>query len=131
MREFTDITILLDRSGSMESIKNDMEGALKEFIKEHQKTPSTRMTLIRFDGLDEHDVVFENLPVKEVKDIQIKPRGWTPLIDAFVTAIDCTGQRLSKMKESERPDQVLFVVITDGEENSSKKYKRHDVHNRV
>lgn len=131
MKQYTDIIVLLDRSGSMGAIKGPMETAFNKFIEEHQSVPSTKITLIQFDDQNIQDVVYQNVPIKAAEKLTLTPRGWTPLIDAFVTAIDNTGKRLSAMSESDRPDQVLFVVITDGAENSSTQYKRKDVSDRV
>lgn len=131
LKQFTDITILLDRSGSMSSIKESMEAAFDKFIMEHRAVLSTRVTLVQFDDTNDQEVVFQNVPVGAVERLNLKPRGNTPLVDAFTKAIDRTGERFSNLSESDRPDQVLFVVITDGQENASKLYKRVDVSNRV
>lgn len=131
MRKYTDITVLLDRSGSMESCKQAMESAFAEFVKGNKAIPSTRLTLIQFDSVDPLEVIYENIPVKNVGELALVPRGGTPLVDAFVRTIDRTGARLRDLRESERPNQVLFVVITDGQENSSREFKRRDVLDRV
>lgn len=131
MKAYTDITLLVDRSGSMQVIQESMESAYKEFIKGHQEVKSTRVTLIQFDSVDKQEIVYQDVPVKYVDPLRIHPRGNTPLIDAMCEAIDGVGKRLANKPENERPDQVLFVVITDGEENSSTKYKRADVQARV
>lgn len=131
MKAYTDITILLDRSGSMSKIKEAMEEAYGGFLKVHQKVPSTRITLIQFDTENDQDMVYENMKVRQAGGLNLDPRGATPLIDAFVKAIDGTGRRLSSLPEKDRPDQVLFVVITDGLENASKEFKRQDVFDRV
>lgn len=133
MKQYTDITILVDRSGSMNKIKESMEEALRKFFREHRVMPSTRITLIQFDDLNDQDVVFENRSSASLGRLKykIEPRGNTPLLDAFVKAIDGTGRRLANLHHAERPDQVLFVVITDGEENASRVYKRKDVFDRV
>lgn len=127
MKAFTDITLLIDRSGSMASCREAMEQALRTFVKGHKKVPSTRLSVIEFDDLDPQFPVMTARPIREVERISIVPRGNTPLIDAFCLAIDGAGNRLSNMKASERPDQVLFVVITDGQENASKRFKREDL----
>jgi len=113
----------------MAKIKESMEQALRKFFREHRVIPSTRITLIQFDDINDHDVVFENKSVRNFGTLRYKlePRGNTPLLDAMVKAIDSTGRRLARLPESERPDQVLFVVITDGEENASKNYVRSNV----
>lgn len=131
MRDYTDIVVLLDRSGSMQSVKEAMEGAFVTFLKEHAKIPSTRFTLIQFDDINDSQVVVQGVPVGSVKKVVIKPRGNTPLIDAFVKAIDATGVRLADLDEADRPSKVIFTVITDGEENASKQYRRNDVASRV
>lgn len=131
MKQYTDITVLLDRSGSMETIRTAMEEAFNAFVEAHRAVESTRLTLVQFDTTNNHEVVYEDTPIRSVEKLHLVPRGGTPLVDAFVKLIDSTGARLRSKRESERPDQVLFVVITDGDENSSQKYKRTDVSSRV
>jgi hypothetical protein len=131
VKAYTDITILLDRSGSMIDKRAAMEKAYADFIEGHRVNPSTKVTLIQFDDKDDQEVVYEASPVKVAGNLHLSPRGWTPLYDAMCKAIDNTGRRLGKMAESERPDQVLMVVITDGGENHSKTYTRSDVRSRV
>jgi hypothetical protein len=131
MAIYTDITVLVDRSGSMATIQKAMENAFGEFLTKHKEVPSTKLTLIQFDTADAQDIVYTARPVCEADKLSINPRGGTPLLDAMCMAIDSTGRRLASMKESARPDQVLFIVITDGEENSSKMYTRSDVKSRV
>lgn len=131
MRHYTDITVLLDRSGSMYKIKSDMEGAFDKFVEGHQVNPSTRLTLVQFNSQDHNQVIYEDCPIRQVGKLGLDPLGGTPLIDALAKLIDRTGERFAMKRESERPDQVLFVIITDGEENSSQQYKRSDVLERV
>jgi Mg-chelatase subunit ChlD len=131
MKQYTDITILLDRSGSMRSVKESMEEAFRVFLDENRKMKSTRITLVQFDDVNDQDVVINDVPIGNVEKLDLKPRGNTPLLDAFCKTIDATGKRLSRMHPDDRPDQVMMVVITDGEENASKTYRRQDVFNRV
>ena len=131
MKQYTDITVLLDRSGSMESIKTAMEEAFNSFVEGHKTVPTTRVTLIQFDTQDKQEIVYQGVPVEYAEKLVLKPRGGTPLLDALCDTIDRTGTRLANLPESERPEKVLVVVITDGEENASRTYKRQDVFNRV
>ena len=90
MKNFTDITILLDRSGSMATIKNDMEGALKTFIAEQQALDDeheykTTLTFIEFDH--EYKVVVRGEKLKNFELPEFKPRGMTALLDAGCSAI--------------------------------------------
>ena len=141
MRRFSDITVLVDRSGSMSSIKTAMESGFDEFLTEHRKTPSTRLTLVQFDepALSNRfykraniiHVDYEALPIAEAGKLVLNPRGNTPLYDAVCQTIDRTGTRLANVPAADRPDQVLFVIITDGQENSSQQYRVADVRQRI
>ena len=131
MAQYTDITILLDRSGSMQTIKTAMESGMKEFIQGHQTVPSTRLSLIQFDGTNSYEEVYIERPITDVPELILSPRGWTPLYDALCKTIDKTGQRLAAKREADRPDKVLFLIITDGEENASREFKRHDARTRI
>lgn len=116
-----EIIVVLDRSGSMENIKNDMMGGFDRFIQEQRKNPGEcRVTLTQFD--DHHDVVYTAMPIASVPKLSLVPRGMTALYDAIGKTIVSTGERLRAMRESDRPDKVLFVIITDGGENQSREY---------
>lgn len=148
MTPYTDITVLVDRSGSMESIKVAMEAGFAKFVQEHRAIPSTRLTLIEFDdttgvpvqtghfgtlygkGLS-LETLYQARPINEVPPFVLNPRGATPLMDALCLTIDNTGTRLKAIREELRPSGVLFVIITDGEENASKTFKRKDVAERI
>jgi hypothetical protein len=129
--QFTDITVLLDRSASMAAIKASMNSALDEFVLGHRAVPTTRLTLVQFDDVDPQEVVYEALPIGVVPASNLQPRGNTPLLDALCQAIDATVKRLEAMTAAARPDQVLFVIITDGEENASRQYNRLQVRERI
>lgn len=131
MKPYTDVTILMDRSGSMHSIKEAMETAMNEFVTKHKENPTTRLTFIQFDDRDDFDVQFKGLPISNVDRIRLQPRGNTPLLDAMCKAIDSTGRRLADIPQNDRPDQVLMVVVTDGAENASTRYNRGDVKSRI
>ncbi len=124
-KDFTDIIIVLDRSGSMHTIKNDIEGGFDQFIKDQSEVGTAQVTLAQFD--DVYEVVYEALDIKEVPKMKLIPRSSTALLDAIGRTIVAGGERLAKMPEDERPDQVMLVIITDGEENSSEEYTRERV----
>lgn len=131
MKNYTDITVLLDRSGSMRSIKDATESGFKEFITGHKEVPSTRLTVVQFDSGNDQEVVINDQPINNIEGITLEPRGMTPLCDALCKAIDSAGRRLAKLPESERPSRVLFVIITDGLENASHTFNRKDVRERI
>lgn len=128
-KDFTDITVVLDRSGSMAFIADDTIGGFNAFIDEQKKTPGrAALTLVQFDH--EYDFVHKAVAVGEVPHLTSQtfiPRGYTALLDAIGRAIVETGERLSGMAEGERPGYVVFAIVTDGQENSSKEYTRDKV----
>lgn len=119
MANYVDITVLVDRSGSMTNIKKAMESGFDEFVNGHKALPTTRLTLIQFDSQNPYQVDCEARPILDAPRLSIDPRGMTPLLDSLRMAIDNTGNRLRQMAPESRPDKVLFVIITDGQENAS------------
>lgn len=124
--DLTDITVVLDRSGSMSSCKADAEGGLNTFVEEQKKLPGSALyTLVQFD--EHYDFVHKGVPLQTVPKFALVPRGSTALLDAVGRAIIETGERLKAMPEAERPGLVAFCIITDGGENSSKEFSREKV----
>jgi hypothetical protein len=121
-QNLTDITIILDRSGSMTSVKADTVGGYNEFIKTQReaKIGECRVSLVQFDHA--YESVYASLPVAEVPPLDFNPRGNTALLDAIGRTILATGERYAKLPEGERPGKVLIVIITDGQENSSEEF---------
>lgn len=112
------IAVLLDRSGSMESIKSDTEGGFNAFIEgQRNGALDVRVTLAQFDT--EYEVVYANTPLNDVPPLRLQPRGMTALYDAVGRLITDVGAELAALREDERPGRVTVVVLTDGHENSS------------
>ena len=131
MSNYTDITILLDRSGSMSSIKGAMESGFDEFLSAHREIPTTRLSLIQFDATQPYDVVYLERPITDAPRLDLHPRGMTPLNDALCQTIDATGRRLRDKRAEDRPNRVLMLIMTDGLENASKEHTAADVKRRV
>lgn len=127
MKDFTDITFILDRSGSMQSVESDVVGGYKKFVTDQKKVgDNAAMSLYQFD--DRYEAVFENVPIKNVSPkLDFVPRGWTALNDAVGKTIQTVGERLAKLPEAERPDKVIMVIFTDGHENMSKEYSSDQI----
>lgn len=121
----THISILLDRSYSMNSIKTGTISGFNEFLSSQVKEPGTAtFTLCQFDH--SYEVIYDMVDISQVKERTVEnyvPRGNTALLDSLATLITTTGEKLRTMKEADRPSKVIFVIITDGEENSSVKYR--------
>ncbi|HRW20226.1 MAG TPA: VWA domain-containing protein [Dermatophilaceae bacterium] len=119
--DLTHIYFLLDRSGSMQSIKADTEGGFDAFIAEQRTTGGTcRVTLAQFDT--DYDIVYAARPIADVPRLDLQPRGMTALLDSMGRLITDTGRELAGLPEAERPDTVLVGIMTDGEENSSQEW---------
>lgn len=124
----TEIILIVDRSGSMQSRRQDATTGINAFIEEQKKLEGAgeaNLTLLQFDTY--HEYVYENRPIKEVGTYSLEPRGGTALLDAIGTVIDKTGKRFSAMPEDMRPEKVIVCIVTDGEENSSHAYKRDQI----
>jgi hypothetical protein len=114
----THIYFLLDRSGSMQSIKTDIEGGFAAFVEEQQRAPGEcRVTLAQFD--ERYDVVYSSVPVTQVPPLDLQPRGRTALLDAMGRLITSAGDELAALAEPRRPGTVIVAVMTDGYENAS------------
>ena len=114
------ICFLLDRSGSMSSIRQATIDGINTFVKAQKGSGiPTTFSLTLFDqdggGLSlEH--VFEDKAISDIQELEnFVPRGGTPLLDAMKATV-----KWFEGKVSGRPDRVLFVTQTDGEENASK-----------
>lgn len=120
-----DITIILDRSGSMNAIREAVITQFNDFIAEHKNENSNHLfSLVQFDH--EIESLFAGVPIKEVKELKpsdFEPRGTTSLRDAIGMTIQATSSRIKSLpKEDRKNHQVVIAVITDGLENSSKEY---------
>ena len=80
------ISVVLDRSGSMAAIADDIVGGCNEYLGRQQQEPGeARLTLVQFDGQDPFEVLVDGLDIKKVRPLSresYRPRGNTPLFDA-------------------------------------------------
>lgn len=121
--DLSDVTVVLDRSGSMMTCKEDAEGGVNAFIEEQKKAEGECLfTLVQFD--DRYEFVHKGVPIGDIQKYELHPRGSTALLDAIGRAITETGERLSAMDEADRPGLVVFVIVTDGGENASNEFTR-------
>jgi uncharacterized protein YegL len=123
-KNLTEIVAIIDRSGSMMSLTKETIGGFNSFLDEQKKTTGkAKLTLVQFD--DQYQIDQDGVDINDAKPLDENtyiPRGYTSLCDAVGKTIITVGERLSKTPEEERPGQVIFLVITDGAENSSKEY---------
>jgi len=121
---YTDLIAIIDKSGSMGSLANDTIGGFNGFLKEQREEEGLmKLTLVQFD--DKYEICYEGIDVCETEDLTDKTYkvcGMTALNDALGRSITTARDRINKLAVGERPNRVMFVVITDGEENSSKEF---------
>jgi hypothetical protein len=122
--ESTLVAIVLDRSGSMASVKDEVIGGFNKMLEENKQLPGKCLvTLVQFD--DEYEVIYSAEPIEKVAPLNentYQPRAFTRLYDALGKTIDDVGIKLAAMAEDERPKKIIVVVLTDGMENASKEY---------
>lgn len=119
------LVLVVDRSGSMDTIREDMQGGLNSLLAEQAKVEGRCfVTLAQFD--DTYEVLAERTPIEQLDAYRLIPRGSTALLDAIGRTISSTKAWIDTLPESERP-RVLFTVITDGFENASREWSRQQV----
>lgn len=120
-----DITVLLDRSGSMQSRKDDHIGGLRSFIKDQKGRGPTDFTLVQFDSSDPFELVFDGVDIETVDEanVDLIPRGGTPLLDAVGKTVAHIENRVKDKEDV----QAVLMIITDGGENQSREWNRERV----
>lgn len=115
---FTDIVLVLDESGSMDIVKDETVHAFTKYFEEQWAQPGeVKIGVVRFAS-----TVAEYTEVVKGGDLFYNPSGGTALYDAIGYTIEYKGKVYASMTEDERPENVIIVIQTDGEENSSKKF---------
>jgi hypothetical protein len=133
--DYTHITVILDRTGSMESIRDDTIGGFNTFLQAQQaETGEATLTLVQFDSQDPYEVLQHFKPVAELPELTREtyvPRASTPLLDAFGRGINDLEASLGKLPEEAQPARVVFAVVTDGQENSSREFRKEQIEQMV
>ena len=129
----TSINVIIDQSGSMESLTTDTIGGFNTFLKDQKNVPGEAiLTLCTFNH--DYRLVHDCVKLASVTDLTketYRPSGNTALLDAMGATIDEVGRKLAAMPEEERPSKVIFLIITDGEENASRRYTLEQVRSMV
>ena len=126
------ISVVLDRSGSMTGIADDVVGGFNEWLADQRQVEGdTTITLAQFDTGDPFEVLIDAIPLREVTDFErssFQPRGGTPLYDAIGRIISHADAGIARRLELgiDGEDQVM-VIITDGAENASREQTRSTV----
>lgn len=116
--------VLLDRSGSMAAIADDVIGGFNRLLADQQADgPDALITLVQFDSQDPQEFIADACPVHDVLPLDaatFAPRGGTPLLDATGMLIGTAAKRAAEVESRGLPtEEVVFISITDGHENAS------------
>jgi len=128
-----EIVLIVDKSGSMNVIREDTIGTLNTFLESQRKVAgrTASLTVVYFNdgykilhnGVELGDVVF---------DVEnYKPEGTTALFDAIGRTVDTVGSRLESTPENQRPEKVIVAIMTDGMENSSEEFSHYAIQQKI
>lgn len=132
----THIYLLLDRSGSMESIRSDVIGGFNAFVAEQQAAgDDASVTLVQFDSQDPQELLVDAKSIRKVRPLTMAtfvPRGGTPLLDATGLLLARAEERVNERKAAGKArEEIIFVTITDGQENQSREFSRKQILDRI
>ena len=127
--ELTELVFILDRSGSMNGLEGDTIGGFNGMLaKQKAEGEKVNVTTVLFD--DEVEVIHDRFPIDIIEPLTDKEyfvRGCTALLDAVGEAIKKIENVQKHLPEAHKAGKVIFVITTDGLENSSVEYTYNDI----
>ena len=125
-KNYTHISVLIDESGSMGNLAADTRGGFNSFLKDQQAVGGkATMTVCTFsNGYKILSSMRDINSVEPLTGTSYCPGGGTALLDAMGKCITELGSALAALPDEKRPGKILFLVITDGEENSSREWNK-------
>lgn len=132
-QNLTELVFIVDKSGSMGGLVDDTIGGFNTMLAEQQaEVGDAVVTTVLFDR--GYELLHDRINIKAVcpltrKDYKIG--GGTALLDAIGKTIHKIRAAQKNTKEEYRPNKTMFVIITDGQENSSRKYTAQDIREKI
>ena len=128
-KNLTELVFILDKSGSMGGLEKDTIGGYNSML-EKQKTVDGEclITTVLFDN--NYELLHDRIDIRAVKPITEEEYfvgGCTALLDAIGKAVHKIETAQKNTAEDYRAEKVMFVIITDGEENASREYSAEQV----
>ena len=129
MNNITELVFILDRSGSMSGLERDTIGGFNSMIEKQRKEDGEcYVSTVLFDNYSE--VLHDRVKLSEIKpmiDEDYTVRGCTALIDAIGGAIHHIGNVHKYARPEDVPENTIFIITTDGQENASHRYSAEKV----
>ena len=125
----TELVFILDKSGSMGGLEKDTIGGYNSMLEKQKAVPGECLiTTVLFDN--DYELLHDRIDIRAVSPITEKEYavgGSTALLDAIGRTIHKIGNAQMNTADDYRAEKVMFVIITDGEENSSREYSAEKV----
>lgn len=129
----TELVFILDRSGSMSGLESDTIGGFNAMIEKQKKEAGACfVSTVLFDN--ESTVLHDRLPLEEIRALTARDYqvgGCTALIDAIGGAIHHIGNIHKYTRKEDVPAHTMFVIMTDGMENASRRYSSDEVKRKI
>jgi len=124
----TEIVAIIDKSGSMSGLQSKTIEGFNEFLNDQKELDEkANFSLILFSSYNKEQIIFDSIDINEATELNkmnYAPRGTTALYDAIGKTIKSLNKRIKNLNKKERPERVLFVILTDGQENSSRIFNK-------
>ena len=129
MKNLTELVFIIDKSGSMSELEGDTIGGFNSLIKKQKKEEGDALISVVFFN-DNQDVVLDRVDINKVKELTEDDyvcMSCTALLDAVGDSIKHIRNIHKYARKEDIPEKTVFVIMTDGLENASEKYRYHDV----
>ena len=132
-KQLTEIVVLMDASGSMNSIREDAVGGFNTFVEDQKKEDGEANLSVTFFDSNRFEKWVDGIELKDcpVLGAEYRPGAATPLLDATGRTIEELGARLSGLNEAERPERVMVIILTDGYENASRIFTKERINQMI
>lgn len=129
MKNLTELVFIIDKSGSMRGLESDTIGGFNSLIKKQKKEEGDALVSVVFFNYNQ-DVVLDRVDINKVKELTDDDyvcMSCTALLDAVGDSIKHIRNIHKYARKEDIPEKTVFVIMTDGLENASEKYRYHDI----
>lgn len=128
--DLTELVLIIDASGSMEHLQHETISSVNGVVRDQLEDSGEKLDLTVAVFNTSVEILLDGVRATSPHILSkqtYRPGDCTALHDAVVEVITRVGARLVSRSEEERPSAVVVVIVTDGEENASTRYKLSDV----